>query len=247
MARKKFTLPSLDLSKYTDPNNLPVNVEKIIIEALIYFKMDIEKVCNHFSLNDELVNSVAIKYYSQISGALENKLKMSEVDDSINDICSIFKKHISEIKKAQNKAENKSLRNSELTNLCKVSDRLKEVRKTGTEIYKTTITDLANSILNIKTTELRINGPIEDNSDYNENQTTVYDMLAGFKNSSRDSVKKPVLLIDSKTNEVKEYESLKAIATDLNTTTDYIRKKIDKKTLYKGKYFIKFKKGSDNV
>ena len=240
MARKKFTLPPLNLSVFTDASNIPVHIEKIIIEALIYYQMDIEKVCSHFSLKEDIPNAIAIKYYSQISAALENKLKMADLDNSLNDICNIFKKHVNEVKRAQNTSDNKSLRTVDLSNICKVADRLKEVRRLGTEVYKSTITDLAESILQTKISEVRVNGPLENDTDYKENQNTVLNMLSGFKYNNQDKMK-AVLLIDKDTGETTEYKSFRELADVLNTTPEYVKKKIKMKTPYKEKYYIKVK------
>lgn len=248
MARKKFILPSIDLSKYSDPDNIPLNIERILSEALIYFELDIQKTAEYFNASEDIVNTVAIKYYSQIKEAVNNKLENSEYDSSLNDICNIFKKHVTEIKKAQAASDTKSLRSSELTALCKIADRISEIRRLGMDTYKATIVDLSKAILSNKDTEFKINGPVEDNSDYTENQETVLSMLSEFTLTDRRmGSRKPVLLINSKTGETVEYESLKAIAKEFKTSPEYMRRKIDKKTIYKGKYFIKFKKEEDNT
>lgn len=244
MSRKK--IPKLDLSRYNNSDKLPVAIEKILLEALIVFNADVKKISEHFNINENIVSEVLIKYYSQISIIYDTNLRAKPLDEALNKSVTIMNKHISELKTAQDASETKSLRSSEISNLCKMVDRITSIRETAIRSYDATVNKLNNSLTSLKMAEARVEGPVENDTDYTENQTTVYDMLREFDSLEfKFGSKKPVLLIDSKTNEVKEYESLKALATELDTSPEYIRKKIDRKSLYKNKYLIRFKKNDD--
>lgn len=244
MSRRK--IPKLDLSKYNSCEKLPIAIEKILLEALIVFNADVKKISEHFNISENIVSEVLIKYYSQISSIYDTNLRAKPLDEALNKSVTIMNKHISEVKVAQDSSASKALRSSEVANLCKMVDRITAIRESAIKSYDATINKLNNSVTSLKMAEARVEGPVENDTDYLNNQNTVYDMLREFDSLEfKFGSKKPVLLIDSKTNEVKEYESLKALATELNTSPEYIRKKIDRKSLYKNKYLIRFKKNDD--
>ena len=237
---KKIKIPQIDLAKYSNSENIPLRIEKIILEALIVFKMDIKKVSEYFNISEDIVNEVAIEYYTNLTAIYNNQIQTKILDETLNDASSILNQHVSEIKKAQKNSSSKTLRQQDLNGLCKTIDRISLVRSEATKAYDTTVNKLINNITNIKLAEAKISGPLDDNSDYLENQTTVFDMLNDFRDIS-SSNKKAVIVIEKDTNNITEFDSISNAAHFLKSTAFYIKKKIDDKTLYKNKYYIKLK------
>ena len=206
MSRKK--IPKLDLCKYNSCQKLPIAIEKILLEALIVFNADVKRTSEHFNISESIVSEVLIKYYSQISIIYDTNLRAKPLDEALNKSVTIMNKHISELKTAQDASSSKALRSSEVASLCKMVDRITSIRETAIRSYDATINKLNNSVTSLKMAEARVEGPVENDTDYTDNQTTVYDMLKEYDSLEfKFGSKKPVLLIDSKTNEVKEYPS----------------------------------------
>lgn len=233
---RNVNVPKVDLSKYNSFEKLPISIEKILVEALIAFNANTKTVSEHFNISEDKVSEVLIKYYSSISEIYQNNIKTKPMEDALNKAMEMMKKHITEVKSAQDSSSIKALKSAEIGNICKMVDRITTVREAALKSYDLTINKLNANIAALKMTESRTEGKIEDDSDYLENQQTVFEKMAEYQRGYSKKTK----AVSDKTGEVREFNTLNEMAAHFNTTPEYIRKKINNGNLYKEEWRLYF-------
>lgn len=179
MAKKNKVL-KIDLSRYNGSERLPSDIEKIVINLLLTTDFNIKKVSANTYLDDETINRVFIKWYMELTKIENTKINSSELENSINNAITIINEHLDEFKRFKDNARVKRLTSDETRNINSLLDRLTKLREAESKTYQNLITDLNNSILKAAETSLKENGPIEDNSEYENNVATVLSQLSKY-------------------------------------------------------------------
>lgn len=227
---KKVKLPPLDLSKYNTVERLPGNVVSILKNALIMYKADAEGVAHIYNISVEKVNEVLLENYLQIAQIINTSMKSNEVDDGINSIITNLKNHVAELKR-QSKG-NALLKDSTVKQLNSIADRFLNAKSQYTNAYDKLINNMMIMDQKERMVQCQELGAIENTSDYDENLETVYTKLK--------AVKRKVKATNIKTKEVKHYPSLRACGDEFVSNPDYIRTKIQTKSLYKDEWAFEY-------
>lgn len=241
----KNKLPKLDLSKYNSVERLDSSIEQIILQALICFNCESKKVAKHFKLDEDIVNTVFIKYYSQLCKILEAKDKGKDTEEAIDTTITLYKNHIKEVADIVNRNPNSKLLSEKVvTSLNKITDRLTDIKEQEVKSYDSTVNNLFNTIVRQKQLEVVENGKVEDNSDYLENIQTVTDKMLCFPDLNKGPIKKVTVTLPNGSKMI--YPSLTAACMDnpewnygaaSRAITGQDGRKKDKLGWYKGCYF----------
>lgn len=184
---EKNKIPDIDLSKYCDAERLDSSIEQIILNGLIAYECDVKKVKKHFNLDDNTVNKVYIKYYTQLCKIIDIRNKNSDADETINTVVELYKQHIDEVKNiVDNNKATKLLSDKVTRSLNSITDRLMGIKEQQTRAYDSTVNALNNQIIKQKQLECVESGKIEDNTDYSSNQESVADKLITYKKKTQN-------------------------------------------------------------
>lgn len=221
MARSKnpFREKGLKFRKIivSDDGRINSSDELLIVQAIIFSEVNIKAVANIFSITEELVSEIYMKYYIQINRSLNKAIEEDKLNKSLNDSIAILSSHISEIKTQQRKSGNKTLNTPLLSSATRSIDRLISLKGISTNEFKA-VDNIHNTLQKQKSVEKLESGVIENNSDYLENQQAVFNMLNNSKS------KKSVKITNIKDNSIKIFESIRECANFLNSDPNYISK-----------------------
>lgn len=243
--KRRKSLPKIDLSKYNSEERIPSSVISIIVQTLIFFEGNIKKVSSNLNLNEDKINEIFIQYYFQISEAIESKDKNSNITDTLNDAMKVYREHIGEIKKIQDKTDFKMLNTTNSTSLNRAVDRVINLLKENTSKYERVNANLISQIQRQSQTTLMESGKIESNGDFDENRATFAnavfekaDLSTYIKPSN--GLAKPVVVYDNVTEKERTFSSGVEARAFLGMTSRDLSDYITYKKLYKGRYAIKY-------
>lgn len=186
---------------------------------------DTKKVSKHFSLPVEKVNMIFEEHYLQISQIIEAKMKSKELDKGIDDAISLITSHITEL---ENNKETNLLTKGTINDITRLTDRMISLKQGFNNTYDVLVNKMNDQSLKTRSVEVLESGKVEDNTTYNENVETVFKQL---KLTTR-----PIKATNIKTKEVLTFPSIRKAGEHFNANPDYIRQKMNSKTLYKDEW-----------
>lgn len=245
MPKRKITIPKVDLSRYNGQTRLPTNIEQILVEAVVVFKGNCLQASKYFNVDIEVVNQVAIKYYTQIVQISQARDHSENTSSALGSGSEIIKKHVAELKERQKQANSKILNTDDVKNLSRLLDRAISIQDQSTKVISDQMNKLTDNLVKLKSVETKESGEITDPSEYNENQRSVFDLLA--EQTAIATLGKKVSVVNLETNEIINFNSLKEISEyfgGLNISTISMKVRTGKR--YKEKYvFIETDKLSE--
>ena len=236
---KRNQLPKLDLSKHEGNDRLPGNVVSIIKNALVIYEGDSKKVAKNYNLNIETVNMVLEENYLQIQQIISSQMKSKELDIGINNAVSLITGHINSL---QEKKTDDLMTKQTITDVTRMTDRMISLKDQYNKTYDTLVTKMHELSLKERAIQVQESGKVEDNSEYNNNQQIVANMM---KNYLENKSEKKVTLVNVKTYEVKVFEGERARieAENFLGCPNHLSDVARQKKPYKDEWLIQYEKG----
>lgn len=225
MARSKSPIPPLDLSRYSNEERLPPNIISIIKNALIVFECNTAKIAKHYKLPKEKIDLIYEENYLQISQIMSAKTKSKELDTGIDNSIKLITGHINSL---ENQKSADIMTNSTVNNVIKLTDRMVALKQQYNNTYDIIVNKMIEQSLKERAVTVQESGKLEDVSDYNENVETVFTKLKASAIKVKAS--------NIKTKEVLHFGTLREAGNYFSMNPDYIRTKIQMKTLYKDEW-----------
>lgn len=217
---KRLILPKLDLSKY-NTQDIPPNVVSIIKNALVVFDGNVNKVSKHYNLDQEKVSGIFLEHYLIITQIIESKMKSVELDNGIDNAILLITEHINEL---QSKKSNPVMRDSTVNAVNRMTDRMIALKKEYNNTFDTLVNRMNDQSLKERSVKVLENGKPDNPEDYVQNIETVYSKLKNCRRRVRAT--------NIKTQEILEFDTLRACADHFKTNPDYLRTKIHSKKLW---------------
>jgi hypothetical protein len=172
---KLHRIASIDLSNYNGVARLPSDVERIIVQLLIYCKGSLGRVMDKTHLNYLTIQKVYFKYINEIDAAIDMNSKKAIENKIISTSLTVIDKHVQTIADKQKASDNKILNDTKkLTDMAGATLKIIEQE---TKKYDATINKLNTSIIQQKELEKLESGPIEDTTIYQTNQNSLLSKL----------------------------------------------------------------------
>ena len=233
MSEKKIKIPKIDLSKYCGQERLDSTVEQMILQCIIAFDCDINKVKKQFNITDDTVDKVFIKYFTQLNKIINSKNRNTDADDSLETVLKLYHDHVDEVAKIVNSnQQTKLLSDRVVRNINTITDRLIEIKEQNSKAYDTTINKLNDQIVKLKTLEKMEHGEMQDNTEYHANSKTVAERMLEYA-ERYDNNKRRCTVTNTANGDSKTFESITEAAKFFGSTPSHFYNMWNSKRLYR--------------
>lgn len=221
------------------------NVVSILKNALIIYNGDSQKVSKDFNISIDKVNEVLLANYMQINTIVSTQVKSQDVDAGINDSIKMLKNHISKLKKESIANNTLLLKDSTVSQLTKITDRLMTAKSQYVNAYDKMINEMITMDQKERQVQVLESGKLEDPSEYLENQNTVENLMKDYLSNKAE---KTVTLVNVKTYEVKKFTGDKARtdAEEFLGVSGHLSDIARQKSPYKGEWLVSYE-GKKNI
>ena len=241
--KKKIAQPVVPLN-YKNPHNIDITVtpnsegrlgsedEILIANSLILYKGDTAEVAEHCHTSIDIVSKIYLKYYYDIQHCMKKDIKNSKINKTIETTLSIMQDSISDIRARQLETDSRYVKNSDITTLVRLVDRLLAIKNSVVMGYTSTTSEMHKRIIESKTTEKMEQGIILNDTSSISNQATVLEQL------KHNSLGKETTVINVETGATKAFFTIKEAADYLSGDRAYLAKIANTDKLYKNKFKI---------